>query len=170
MKNKTTLKIMVFATTLMVSVVLVTTIFNKNTFAYFGDGVSFRDRVKVYNFLMSDKATILKYSRKAEEQRLQPRPDAIEVLGKERVSMFLLSYDERLNADTSGLPEDFKEAWTKNTIARRSGFEAACSKAKRDDLEAIGEKAKAAEDDFRRVIAKYGFDLNPSGNFIAEES
>jgi hypothetical protein len=185
MKNKTSVNFIAFAITLLFSIGIVTTIFNNNTFSVFNKKENFEARVKIYNFLLADKARYKKYTERNAEQALKLRnltaentlqlsPDAKSLYRKELDLIVKILHDERLNADTSELPKAFREAWSKFTIAAKSNSEIyrsdANSKVTHESMDIISKEFTTSEEEFRRVVKNYGFELGSDLILIDEES
>lgn len=170
MKNKTTLKITAFATTLIVSLVLVTMISNKGIFGYFGKETKFSDKAKVYNFLLADKARYKDYGYKSTQLRLKPRENAMKLLLKEREVLVKQLYNERLNTDNSDLPEDFKKAWLRFINSEKVLIDLLYSETKPKISESIHSEVLESEKEFRSVLQNYGFELADNLTVIDREN
>lgn len=173
MKTRASINLIVFAITLLFSIAIVTTIFNNNTFSFFNKENNVKTRVKIYNFLLADKARYKKFTNLIAEQRLKLSPDAMNLLLKERESIVKTLHDERVNADTSELPEDFREAWSKFTIAAKSNSDmyqsGAISKLTPESRDTLSKELTTSAEEFRRVVKNYGFELGSDLVLIDEE-
>jgi hypothetical protein len=173
MKNKTSLNLIAFAITLLFSIAIVTTIFNNNTFSFFNKENNFKAKVKIYNFLLADKARFKKYSdcnakqilklrNLTAEYTLQLSPEARNLYVEELHLIVNTLLDERVNADTSQLPEDFGKAWSKFVIAAKNGSDMYRSDANsiaRKSIGTLNEELTTSTEELRRVVKNYGFEL-----------
>jgi hypothetical protein len=185
MKNKASVNSIAFAVTLLFSIAIVTTIFNNNTFSFFNKENNLKARVKIYIFLLADKARYKKYAERNAEQVLKLRnltaeytlqlsPDARNLYVKELDLIGKTLIDERLNADTSELPEDFSESWSKFTIAAKSNSEmyrsGAISKLTPESRDTLNKELNTCAEEFRRVVKNYDFELGSELILIDKES
>lgn len=163
MKINVSVNLFAFATALFFSIGIVSTIFNNNTFSYFNKENNFKTRVKIYNFLIADKSRYSKYMNLTAEQRLKLRPDVMNIFVKEREILIKSLRNERINADTTDLPEDFRASWKKSTIAQKNATDmfylVVNSKAKSDSLNESGRESIAAAEEFKGVVRNYGFEI-----------
>jgi hypothetical protein len=184
MKNKTSFKLIAFAFTLLFSIATVTTFFSNKTFSFFNNEDNFKARVKVYNFLLADKAHDKRSVARWGEQRLKLEKMTAEytsALSPEEREQYLneikaiakAQINERLNADTSELPEDVRGAWSKMMTDRKAYFEwhwsEANSEVKRELQEKLNKEAEANEEKFRKIVKKYGFELDVFLRIIEKE-
>ena len=184
MKKKTIVNSIAFAITLLFSIAIVTTIFNKNTFSFFSKEEKIEARLKVYNFLLADKARLKKFSDRYGEQRAKLEkmtagytvtlsPEVKDRYLKEVEVIDKTQFDERWDADTSELPNDVRTVWSKMVTDEKSWSEINWAEAnpefRRELTERRNEEAKANDEEFRRVVTKYGFELDLYGLIIDKE-
>lgn len=186
MKNKTSIKLIAFAITLLFSITIVITVFNNNIFSFFDKKEdNLKARVKIHRFLLADKERdqktrkltaeqILKLRSLTTEFTLQLNEEAKNLHRKELEVIIKTLQDERVNADTSELPEDFREAWSKFTIATKNNSKMhrsdGNSKVTTESKESLSEELTTSAEEFRRVVKNYGFELGSDFVLIDEES
>lgn len=184
MKNKTYLSLAAFAVALMFSTAIVTTICSNDAFSFFDREDNPKAKAEIANFLLADKAREKKCSERTAQQvsklrsltaefTLELSPEAKNLYVKELDSIAKTLHDERVNADTSELPEDVREAWSEFTIATKSNFDlyrlGAKSKLTLEARDTLDKEVTAKGEEYRRVVKKYGFDLVSSFFLIDEK-
>jgi hypothetical protein len=160
MKIKNILTITTFLTTFVFALAFVNISTNSNQ----------RSRAKIYNFLVQDKALWKIWNDKSAELKLQSKPDAMADLLRQRKRYFYEIYNERLNADTSDLPEDFKESWAKLRMSEKYLLELIYQDkfSQTKSIVEISEEIQSSEKEFRNVVNKYGFELNEANLIVLE--
>ena len=172
MKNKPAFYLVVFVTTFIISLAFVTLIFNENKFGSFLREKSFHEKSKVYNFLVADRTRWKKYVSKSVALKLQPKPNAMKELLELREGFIKELYNERLRADTSELPQDFKEAWLKYMISERYILQIIYpdGNTKTESINEDLQEMQSFVNEFRNVVNNYGFELNEANLLIDEKN
>jgi hypothetical protein len=134
---------------------------------------SFQARAKVYNFLLADKVRSNESSSKSLALKLQPKPNpepnSMDELVEIRKRLNFELYEARLKADTSELPEDFKEAWSKYLTSQKLLLSLFYSgeHRKKEAAEAISKEIQSLEQEYKNVVKSYGFELKH--NLLGDE-
>ena len=171
MKSKIALTIISFATTFFIAVAFVT-ITNQKSFLNFFQKNDPQAQEKIYNFLLADKGRWKEWNDKSSALKLQRKPDAMNELLNERKRIMNELYNERSSANTSELPLDFNEAWSKFLIGEKYLLEIINQEesSKSRSIEEISEEIRLNEKGFKSVVNKYGFELNEVNLIVDEEN
>ena len=172
MNLRTILSIPTFLITLSLSIMIVTVIPTKKISQFFNRNQDSLAQTKIYNFLLADRARWREYVGKSAALKLQPKPYAMKELLEIRESFMKGLYNERLRADTSELPEDFKEAWLKYLISERNILQIIYpdSAAKPESINEDLQEMQTFVNEYRNVVNNYGFELNGANLLIDEKN
>jgi hypothetical protein len=133
-------------------------------------------KVKIYNFLQADKARWQESRDKSIALRLQPKPNAMQELGKARKKIIFELYETRMKVDTSELPEDFKAGWSKFLKCEKYTLRLIYPEGtvegpvKEEERKEVIEETQSFENEYKNVAGNYGFKLNASGTLADEEN